>query len=295
MVRFRSLFSRRLLLAGVAAVVLSSSFAGGAGAADRSGAPAAPAPVPCPHCWKPAVRTSWDWVIGKVPKAPYQPVAMYDIDGFEASAADVAAMHTAGIKVVCYLSAGTWEKFRPDQAEFPPAIIGNHDGWPGERWIDVREAEQPHSVLLSIMDTRLDMCAAKHFDAVELDNVDGYTNSTGFPLTAKDQLFYNTTLADAAHTRGLSVLQKNDNEQIPALLPYFDAALNEQCNQYKECTTAQTGKFGYDQYVAAKKAVFQAEYKLTTAQFCPADNAANFNGARFNLALNGKVFEPCRS
>ena len=40
----------------------------------------------------------------------------------------------------------------------------------------------------------------------------------------------------------MSVLQKNDNEQIPELLPYFDGALNEQCNQYKECTTKQTGK-----------------------------------------------------
>ena len=104
------------------------------------------------------------------------------------------------------------------------------------------------------MDARLDMCHQKGFDMVELDNVDGYSNSTGFPLTAADQLYYNATLANDSHARGMSVLQKNDNEQIPKLLPYFDGALNEQCNQYKECTTAQNGDYGYDQYVAAGKA-----------------------------------------
>jgi hypothetical protein len=36
---------------------------------------------------------------------------------------------------------------------------------------------------LSSLPARLDMCKAKGFDAVEPDNVDGYTNTTGFPLT----------------------------------------------------------------------------------------------------------------
>jgi hypothetical protein len=42
-----------------------------------------------------------------------------------------------------------------------------------------------------------------------------YANNTGFPLTAADQLYYNATLVNDAHARGLSVLQKNDNDQIP--------------------------------------------------------------------------------
>ena len=257
--------------------------------------PAPPAPVPCAGCWAPRLRTSWDWVLSTVPQAPYRSVAMYDIDGFDASTADVAAMHAAGIKVVCYLSAGTWENWRPDASQFPKALLGKKNGWPGEKWLDVREAQSRHSVLLRIMDARLDLCQQKGFDGVELDNVDGYTNHTGFPLTAADQLFYNATLANAAHTRSMMVLQKNDNAQIPTLLPYFDGALNEQCNQYKECTTAQNGSFGDDQYVAAGKPVFQAEYKLAKSRFCAADNAADFNGVKFNVNLDGSVFKPCRS
>ncbi len=50
------------------------------------------------------------------------------------------------------------------------------------------------------MDARLDMCVQKGFDMVELDNVDGYLNSTGFPLKAADQLYFNALLANDTHT-----------------------------------------------------------------------------------------------
>jgi endo-alpha-1,4-polygalactosaminidase (GH114 family) len=274
-----------LALAG--AVVLAPS---------ASATPAPPAPVACTGgpCWHPALNTSWNWVLSSVPTAPYRNVQMYDVDGFNASAADVSSLHNAGIKAVCYISAGSYEDWRPDASQFPASVLGKNNGWPGEKWLDIREIQSESSVLRSIMDARLDMCRAKGFDMVELDNVDGYTNKTGFSLTAADQLYYNATLANDSHARGLTVLQKNDNEQIPDLLPYFDGAMNEQCNQYKECTTAQTGSYGLDQYVAAGKPVFQAEYKLSTSSFCAQDNANNFNGVRFALNLDDTVFEPCR-
>jgi len=73
------------------------------------------------------------------------------------------------------------------------------------------------------------------FDAVDFDNVDGYTNDTGFPLTYADQLEFNAGLANAAHDHGLSVALKNGLDQIVDLLPYFDFEINEQCQQYQEC------------------------------------------------------------
>ncbi|MFU8875051.1 endo alpha-1,4 polygalactosaminidase [Micromonospora sp. SL4-19] len=284
----------RISLALAAASLIATAALAVLNTAPASAAPAPPAPVPCVGCWHPPLRTSWNWVLSAVPKPPYRPVSMYDVDGFNNSAADVASLHAAGIKAVCYLSAGSWENWRPDAAQFPAAVLGRTNGWPGEKWLDIREIQSANSALRSIMDARLDMCKQKGFDMVELDNVDGYLNKTGFALTAADQLYYNAVLANDSHARGLSVLQKNDNEQIPALLPYFDGALNEQCNQYKECTTAQNGSFGLDQYIAAGKPVFQAEYKLTTSSFCAADNGANFNGVRFALNLDDTVFQPCR-
>ena len=280
----------RTLAALVAAAILSIVVA----APPASATPAPPSPVACTGCWHPALRTSWNWVLSKVPASPYRAVAVYDVDGFDNSAANVTALHAAGIKAICYLSAGTYENWRSDAASFPASVIGKTNGWPGENWLDVRDVQKANSVLRSIMDARLDMCHQKGFDMVELDNVDGYTNKTGFPLSAADQLFFNATLANDSHSRGMSVLQKNDNEQIPGLLPYFDGALNEQCNQYRECTTAQNGSYGLDQYVAAGKVVFQAEYSLATSKFCSKDNAANFNGVKFSIDLDDSIFQACR-
>src|SRR5262249_7524684 len=150
---------------------------------------------------------------------------------FDNDASVVAALHTRGRHAVCYISAGTWENWRPDASLFPASVKGATNGWPGERWLDIRRLD----VLGPIMDARMDHCKAKGFDAVEPDNVDGYANTSGFPLTYQDQLRYNQYLATSAHARGLSVGLKNDLGQVQDLLPYFDWALNEQCFEYNEC------------------------------------------------------------
>ncbi|WP_431900158.1 endo alpha-1,4 polygalactosaminidase [Nonomuraea sp. bgisy101] len=249
-------------------------------------AAAPPPPTPCPGCWKPALNTSWQWQLSSVPGEPFLNVTMYDIDGFNATAATVRRLHEtkAGRKVVCYVSAGSYEDWRPDAAQFPASVLGaDLDEWPGERWLDIRQYGGP---LGQIMRARMDMCKSKGFDAIEFDNVDGYTNETGFPLTAAHQIAYNAWLANEAHARGLSVGLKNDIAQIPQLLPYFDWALNEQCWQYSECTTGQNGDYGYDQFVSAGKAVFTVEYELGTSKFCAKSNAQNFNSLRKNYELD---------
>ncbi len=73
-----------------------------------------------------------------------------------------------------------------------------------------------------IMEARLDLAQAKKCDGVEPDNVDGYTNTTGFPLTANDQLTYNNWLVTQAHNRNLSIGLKNDVDQINDLVGAFD-------------------------------------------------------------------------
>jgi hypothetical protein len=84
----------------------------------------------------------------------------------------------------------------------------------------------------------------------------------------------------------MAVLQKNDGEQTAQQWTYFDGALTEQCNQYKEC-----GNFS--PYLTAGEPVLNAEYALRRTAFCARDEAAGIMGAHFNLALNGKVYEPC--
>jgi hypothetical protein len=170
----------------------------------------------------------------------------------------VDALHRDGRKVVCYVSTGAWEDFRPDADAFPAQVLGRGNGWRGERWLDIRRLD----VLGPLMAARLDMCRDKGFDAVEPDNMDGYRNRTGFALTATDQLRYNRLVARLAHERGMAVGLKNDLDQIPDLLGDFDFAVNEQCAQYAECARLTP-------FVEADKAVFHVEYELPTRRFCP--------------------------
>ena len=239
-----------------------------------------PAPVACEGCWAPDPSTSWQWQLqGEIDTTV--DVQMYDVDGFEVSAGTVQELHDAGRAVVCYLSVGAWEEFRPDADAFPNSVLGATNGWPGERWLDIRKLR----VLGPIMQARLDICADKGFDAVEFDNVDGYQNRSGFPLTGADQLRYNVYLANQAHRRGLSAVLKNDLGQIHELLPYYDVALNEQCFQYSECDRLRP-------FVNADKAVFTVEYKLEVGEFCPEADDLGFNSMRKKLSL--RVWrEPC--
>src|ERR1700730_11401054 len=140
-----------------------------------------------PPYWIPAPNTSWQWQLtGQVDQTVN--VSMYDIDLFNNTASTVSSLHAQGRKVVCYVSVGSWEDFRADAASFPASVKGSVlDGYPNERWLDIRNLD----VLGPIMAARLDMCKAKGFDAVEPDNVDGYSNSSGFPLTDADQIRYN--------------------------------------------------------------------------------------------------------
>jgi hypothetical protein len=235
-----------------------------------------------PAHWRPPARPTWYWQLtGKVNNT--RPASVYDVDGFETAAGEVAALHAAGKHVVCYIDVGTWEKFRPDARRFPKAVLGKANGWPGERWLDVRRL----SILEPIIAARFQMCAHKGFDAVEPDNIDGFENDTGFRITARQQLTFDEWVAGEAHSLGLAVLQKNDPEQATRLEPYFDGVLDEQCNQYRECSS-------FRRYRLAGKPVLDAEYQgRRYPRFCKPDARAGIMGALYDLALDGKLFKPC--
>ena len=177
--------------------------------------------------WVPPQHLTWYWQLqGTVDNS--EPVEAYDVDGFESTAAEVAALHTQGKHVICYIDVGTAENWRPDYSSFPASVLGDANGWPGENWLDIRQL----SVLEPIMTARFQMCREKGFDAVEPDNMDGYENNTGFSLTADDQLTYDEWVAGEVHALGMAVFQKNDGEQTNELERHFDGALDEQCNYY---------------------------------------------------------------
>ena len=198
--------------------------------------------------WAPQVGDTWQWQLQGSVNTTYD-VTAYDIDLFDNSAAAIQQLHDQGRRAVCYFSAGSYENWRPDAGDFTSADLGNAlDGWPGERWLDIRSTH-----VRNIMTARLDLAAQKGCDAVEPDNVDGYTNGTGFPLSAADQLDYNRFLARQAHERNLAVALKNDVDQAADLVGDFDFTVNEACHAYDECDTLSV-------FIQAGKPVFNAEY-----------------------------------
>jgi hypothetical protein len=223
--------------------------------------------------WRPKVGVKWQWQLeGKVSTTVNVPV--YDIDLFTSSKKLVSSLHAKHRRVICYVDVGSWEDFRSDAKSFPASLLGHSNGWSGERWLDVRKI----SVLGPIMAKRLDQCKAKGFDAVEPDNVDGYANDTGFPITAAQQLKFNRYIARLAHARGLGVALKNDPDQAKQLVKDFDFALSEQCFEYDECDL-------YNPFIKAGKAVFEVEYNLPTSRFCTKARQMHFSSMRKRLLV----------
>lgn len=206
-------------------------------------------PIGHSEWFQPRPLQSFQWQLSGALNLSY-PAEIYDIDLFDTPSSTIAGLQAMGRKVVCYFSAGSYESWRPDAGSFPSESLGSPmDGWPGERWLDIR-----HPGARAVMLKRLDLAAAKGCDAVEPDNVDGYANDTGLPLRGSDQLAYNRFLAQAAHQRGLGIGLKNDLDQVQALVDDFDFAVNEQCFEYDECELLRP-------FVAAGKAVFVVEYQ----------------------------------
>lgn len=245
--------------------------------APDSAAPQSVAPQSAADIWQPAPGTTWQWQLKETIDTSFN-VTMYDIDLFDVPQATIDQLHNDGRIVICYFSAGSWENWRDDASAFPEAVLGNAlDGWPDEKWLDIRQIDQ----IAPVMTARLDLAVTKQCDGVEPDNVDGYANDSGFPLSGADQLAFNRWLAQQAHSRGLSIGLKNDLDQIPDLVGDFDWALNEQCYEFDECDTLLP-------FVQAGKAVFGVEYSGDPANFCPQANAANYSWLKKNLDLDAE-------
>lgn len=199
--------------------------------------------------WHPTVGLTWQWQIGNHDVDTSVEADVYDVDIY-VDQSIIDKLHAQGRKVIGYISVGSWEDWRPDKDRFPPEVLGKvYEGWPGERWLDIRQMDK----LAPIMLARLDLCKSKGFDAVEPDNMEVYTNNTGFPLTYEDQLKYALWFAEEAHKRGLAIGVKNAPDQVKDLVEHFDFAITEDAFYYGWAEKMNP-------FIEAGKPVFAAEY-----------------------------------
>lgn len=233
--------------------------------------------------WHPTPTTApWQWQLQGPTRTDF-PACVYELDGFETSAKSIAELHARNVKVICYLDVGSWEEYRPDAGQFPKSSLGAvYEGYPEERWLDIAH----YGKFAAIMEKRIKMCAEKGADGVEPDNIAGWENKTGFPLTRADQLRYNRWIARQVHKDGMSVALKNDPRQAKQLVGNFDFAVVEECFQYEECNY-------FKPFIAAHKAVFETEYELPRSKFCPQAKELDFSSIRKNVELFAEPWEPC--
>jgi len=137
--------------------------------------------------------------------------------------------------------------------------------------------------LKPILNARLDLAVQKGCDGVDPDNVNGYENGTGFPLTPEDQIAYNKFLSMQVHARGLSIGLKNDLDQIPELVSFFDWVINEECFSFGECQLLQP-------FIDAGKPVFVIEYELSPDEFCNSAGEMGFSALYKNWELDAYRF-----
>lgn len=244
----------KVLCHGLTLLLLLGAAACGGGDDDPSGPeggnepdPNIP-PVTSGAWYRPPVATTWQWQLQEDVNTEYD-VDLYELDLFETPLSVFTALQGSGRRVLCYFSAGSWEDFRPDAGQFPSSVLGSvYSGFEDERWLDIRSP-----TVMTLMRARLDLAVARGCDGVEADNVDGFENGTGFPLTAAEQLVFNRTLYNEAHTRGLAVAMKNDVGQVAALIEYVDLHVSERCHEFDECNLL-------DPFISQGKPVLNAEY-----------------------------------
>ncbi|KAJ5698427.1 hypothetical protein N7462_000432 [Penicillium macrosclerotiorum] len=243
--------------------------------------------------WQPKVGAKWQIQLVN----PVQDISMgadiFDIDLFDNTAATISKIHKTGAKAICYFSAGSYEDWRPDASKFLESDMGDElDGWPGERWLNVKSAN-----VRTIMKSRLDLAVKKGCDGVDPDNIDAYGNDSGLDLTKANSIDYVNFLASEAHSRGLSIGLKNGGEIIPDVIGKMQWSVNEQCAQYDECDV-------YAAFTEANKPVFHIEYsgeidskrrlmaRVTNSEkstACNAPNSENFSTVIKNMDLDAWV------
>ena len=265
------------LLPSVLSAVLSTGTAA---------APATDPAVTSGDWYRPAVDVNAQVQLQGTPNISYD-VELYVLDLFDTDSAVIDALHADGRKMICYFSAGTFENWRDDAGRFAAADKGRRLGnWPGERWLDIRSQN-----VRAIMADRLDLAVQRGCDGVDPDNVDGYSNRTGLPLTYQDQIDYNTWLAAQAHQRGLAISLKNDLGQIDDLVAHFDFAINESCHEWDECELLMP-------FIEAGKPVVHINYlyaddPIGRAELCLYTRGLGFNTLTLPQLLDGSFRYSC--
>lgn len=159
----------------------------------------------------PTVGMSFDWQLDDVTTFNTFNADVIDVDAFSTSTVTVQHFKDQGKIVIAYVSVGSVENFRDDADQFPLDVVGNiYEGFPDKNWIDIRNINAIAPVLRA------------RFDGIEPENINGYQNDTGFPLSEADAIIFSRWLIEEAHSRDLHIGQKNAEELVGEMVDEYD-------------------------------------------------------------------------
>jgi len=203
--------------------------------------------------------TRWQYQLsdrGKVKFIPGVDTYIIDLDTAREEIPRLRALDE-GIKVICYFSAGTYEKARREADKdrgaysFDPvtylrgSMLEPMADWPDETWLNVTNKR-----VWYMNKKRMQFAKEIGCDGVDPDNVDYYSvNSKA--VSREESAAFVRYLTTKAHDLGLGIGLKNAVELIEDV-PGVDCYVNESCVTFDECDTYAD--------VAAKRAVLAVEY-----------------------------------
>lgn len=130
--------------------------------------------VPTRRAETPLLGASWQIILSKRidATATLTPdVDVYEIDLFGNSKEDITALSAQGKQVVCYFSGGAGVAQMPDYPFLQPYEGAVINGWPDDRWLDIRQ-----QAVRDVMATRIAMAASNGCTSVDADNMDAYVS-----------------------------------------------------------------------------------------------------------------------
>ena len=163
---------------------------------------------------------------------------------------DREAAPAAGLYSICYVNGF---QIQPGEASWWLAnhgelVLRDASGDPvidpdwDEMLIDTR-TEAKRTAVAAIVGGWIRDCATRGFDAIEIDNLDTFSRSSGL-LREADNVLQMRLFADVAHGAGLPIAQKNSAEIVGRKGEMgTDFVVSEECNRYAECDV-YTGAYG---------------------------------------------------
>jgi hypothetical protein len=161
---------------------------------------------------------------------------------------DREAAPAAGLYNICYVNGF---QIQPNEESFwtgshPDLILRDGSNNPvidtawNEMLIDTSTPAK-RTAVAAIVGGWIDGCKTAGFDAVEIDNLDSYSRSTGL-LTEDNNVAQMALFAAAAHAKGMAIAQKNSSEIVPRKAELgTDFVVAEECNRYSECDVYRGG------------------------------------------------------